>query len=174
MTRKTRRVLLVGAALLLAAGNIWWFTRGRDAPEPDFVLGTKLEQVGVSSEALPSLPRYDAVGRLWREQGRPLDAVRDRIRAYRGDDVVSGWKPKSYLTIGIEANAGPDQLRPIFLDLARQGICDVAVVQDGTAPGPGGEIEVFIQHIVSVKDGKGVVVNCAPAQSAAAPSSARR
>lgn len=174
MTRKTRRVLLVGAALLLAAGNIWWFTRGRDVPEPDFVLGTTLEQVDVAAETLPSLPRYDAGSGSWREQGRPLVAIRNRVRPYRGDDVVSGWKPKSYLTIGIEANAGPDQLRPIFLDLARQRICDVAVVQDGAAPGPDGKIKVFIQHIVSAKDAKGVVVNCAPAQSAATPSNARR
>lgn len=173
MMRKTRRVLLVGAALLLATGNIWWFTRGGDAPQPDFVLGTGLEKTSVPAEALPSLPRYDAAGTQWREQGRPLASIGDRVRPYSGDGA-SGWKPKSYVTIGVEASAGPDELRPIFLDLARKGICDVAVVQDGTAPGQGGEIEVFIQHIVSVKDGKGVVVNCAPPQSAAAPSSASK
>jgi hypothetical protein len=174
MTRKTRRVLLGGAALLLAAGNVWWFTQRTTQPEPDFVLGTTLEQVAVPAEAVPSLPRFDAASGGWSEQGRPLAAISDRVRPYRGDDVVTGWKPKSYLSIGIEASAGPDQLRPIFLDLARRGICEVAVVQDGMAAGPRGEIEVFIQHIVSVRDKKGAVLKCAPAQRAAAPSSASR
>lgn len=174
MTRKTRRVLLGGAALLLAAGNVWWFTQRSTQPEPDFVLGTTLEQVAVPVGAVPSLPRFNAASGGWSEQGQPLAAINDRVLPYRGDDVVMGWKPTSYLSIGIEASAGPDQLRPIFLDLARRGICDVAVVQDGMKAGPRGEIEVFIQHIVSVRDGEGRIVKCVAAQRAAAPSSASR
>ncbi len=174
MTRKTRRVLMVGAALLLAAGNLWWFTREHKQPEPDFVLGATLEHVSVPADALPSLPRYDAATGTWSERGQPIRAIGGLVRPYHGGDVVTGGKPKSFLAIAIGASVGPDEIRPIFLDLARAGICDVAVVQDGMTPGPRGDISVVIDHIVSVRDGAGKTVKCDGAQSAAAPSSASR
>ncbi|MFK4873957.1 hypothetical protein [Novosphingobium sp. ZW T3_23] len=174
MTRKTRRVLLGGAALLLAAGNVWWFTQRSTQPEPDFVLGTTYQYASIPAEDSPALPRYDAIKGSWVEKGHPINAISDRIRPYRGSDVLGPWVPTSYLAIGVETTAGPDQLYPIFVDLVRAGVCDVAVVPDGTTPAPRGEIDVMIQHIVSVRDGKGAVLKCAPAQRAAAPSSASR
>ena len=174
MTRKRRRVLLLGAALLLAAGNLWWFARGSSQPEPDFVLGATFENARIAAQDLPSLPRYDAAKGTWQARGRPVTAIKDHIRPYRASDSVTKWSPTSYVAIGVEASAGPSQLHPIFLDLVRAGICDVAVVQDGMSPDPRGEVAVLIQHVVSVRDGTGRAVKCPAPQSAAAPSSASR
>ncbi|WP_454796983.1 hypothetical protein [Novosphingobium lindaniclasticum] len=174
MMAMPRRALLVGAALLLAGGNLWWFTRGKQAPEPDFVLGTTWEQVEITADVLPSLPRFDVVHGAWSARGRPISAIGDRVRPFHGDDVISELKPRSYLAIAIAADEGPQELRPMLLDLARASICDVAVVPDGMKPGPRGGVYVDIQHIVSVRDERGKAQDCIAAQRAAAPSSASR
>lgn len=160
MTRKTRRVLLMGAVLFLVAANIWWFTRNRHGDQPDFVLGTTLDSLYVPISDLPALPRYDALRSVWREGGRVVPKIADRMRHGSGDDVVTGWQPTSYIVIGMAEAAGPNELRPALVSLARAGICNVAIVQDGIKPAVDRRTEVFIQQIVSVRADNGENLEC--------------
>ncbi|QVM85747.1 hypothetical protein [Novosphingobium decolorationis] len=173
-SRKVRRAALVGVALLLIGANVWWFTRGDSAPVADFELGVPLGQARITLRDDEDLPRYDLDGALWRVGGGPLSDLAGRIRPLAPSSTTSGDADR-FLAIAMAANASPDDMRRTLLALARAGICNVAVVQDGDQSLTGDEAAVPVHHIVAVRADDGARVACVPRpQSAAAASSASR
>lgn len=155
-----RRVLLMGAALLLVVCNFWLFTQGRVDREADFVLGATHDSIYVPISQIRALPHYDAAFGVWKEGGRIVPKIADRLRRGSSDDVVTGWQPTTFIVIGMDEAAGPNELRPALVSLARAGICDVAIVQDGMKPDDESRINVFIQHVISVRARHGESLEC--------------
>ncbi|WP_226636284.1 hypothetical protein [Novosphingobium profundi] len=173
-SRKVRRAALVSVALLLIGANVWWFTRENPAPVADFELGVPLGHARIASRDDEDLPRYDPGSAVWRVGSVPLSDLAGRIRTLAPSSATSGDAAR-FLAITMAANASPDNMRRTLLALARAGICNVAVVQDGDPSLAGDDAAVPVHHIVAVRADDGARVACVPRpQSAAAASSASR
>ncbi|MCJ2182489.1 hypothetical protein MTR62_07260 [Novosphingobium sp. 1949] len=172
MSRKSRRAVLAGVALVLLAGNLWWFTRPAPVSAPIFELGADTGRATVSAQRVPELPRFDAARGDWRVSDRPIGSIAARIERFTpaGAGVRDG-----FVTVALERGASAEDMRRMLLSLLDTGICAVGVVQDGEPAAADGSHAVPVQRIVSVRGQDGARVLCVPRdQSAAAASSASR
>lgn len=170
-----RRIVLIALVLVLALGNVWWFTRDKPGPVPDFEFGVTTGAASFERDAAKELPRFDSRAGIWTSQGRRVPDIADHLRRFPGDGIDLG----TYIAAGMAANASPEDMRSMLQALTKSRICYVAVVQDGdpaVTGSNGNEAYVAeIHRIVAVRGDDGTRIPCVERdQSPAAASSASR
>ena len=159
MTRKTRRAVLLGVALLLVAGNVWWFSREEPSAQQAFELATTGADRPVPSGEVRSLPRFDAGSREWRVAGRAANDLRSRLETL-GVDAGGSAASGQFLTVALPATATSEDMRRMLLSLVKQDICEVAVVQEGDPEVNGGGYRAAIHNILAVRSDDGSRLAC--------------
>jgi hypothetical protein len=172
MTKKTRRVLLLGAALLLVGGNLWWFTRPPEPRLPDFELGAIPLQAQFPAGELAHLPMFDSGQGKWLVEGRPVASLAALRRHVTGADM--GGTDGNYLLVRVPEPGSADLVRAMLLSLSEQGECVVALTDGSATPDSSGRMAAPLHRIVTVRDDSGEMHRCNAIQSSAAPSSASR
>ncbi len=146
-----RTPLLVAAAVVLVAANVWWFTRGGAHDEADFVLGANTEGVILDPASLEQLPAYEPQRDVWTVQGKTLASLDGYIRQENGPASLP------YLLAALSPQASTQDFRAMLMSLTDRGICNFALVQMEAQQK---EVMATVQHIVSVRDASGVLKPC--------------
>ncbi|PNU05124.1 hypothetical protein [Novosphingobium guangzhouense] len=185
MGRSSRTPLLVAAAALLVAANIWWFWPGSEkAAEPLFKLADTNDYgpmggpltVRAGTAELNAAPIFDPSINGWRVAGRQVNDLRPYMTVNSGGYSPTDSAP--FLLVRFRAEATADEVRRALLSLAEKKICLVALPDAYEAGASERAPEVAARRIVSVLDDAGKPVTCpAPPnpfghQSPAAASSA--
>lgn len=168
ISRKPRRVALIGVALALIAANVWWFSRDAPPSVPEFEIGASGAQVVIPESDRAGLPRFDAAASSWTVAGTRISDISTHVR--RDARIRQAGAPGAdrFVVVAMEAGASADEMRRMLLALTKAGVCEVAVVQDGdplAAPGSslaGAAYQVDIQRIIAVRGNDGDRLACVP------------
>lgn len=150
MRKSRRRAVLAAIALALAGGNLWFFSRASASGGADFELGATGGTAYATPLEVSVAPHFDPLADTWETRdGRALAAPA------RGN----GAGP-FYLLVRLSAGLSADTARAGFLQLARRGICRVAIADGSERKGPDGRLRLPIVRIVAVRDRAGRRIAC--------------
>ena len=154
-TRK--RPFLIGIAFALAAANLVWIFN-RSQPEiRDFEIELTSHSLAFEKGDVEDFPLFDHDAMGWSLHGPPSPTVHpyliDSDPEQIGPDEIG-----KYLAFRLPEDANMEALRSAFLDLASQGICQVAIVD--TSHPQGQFYEAVVYRVLKVRTNKDRIVNC--------------
>ena len=151
--RKRRALMIVLALLIMSAEALWLFQPSRHIVEVGFELEST-EHLLVEPPGSPDagLPIFDSDRGRWKWDGHPIPSV----ARFVVDDDPEHFGPDGIgksIAVKFEKRADANALQKLFLALASEGICQVAVLEPGMTESP-------FHRIIQVKNPDGVFEKC--------------
>jgi hypothetical protein len=141
------------ALLIMSAEALWLLQPSRHIVEVGFdleITGQSIEEPPGSPDA--GLPIFDSDRGGWKWDGHPIPSVARFVADDDPEHIGPDGIGKS-IAVKLEKQAGAKALQKLFLALASEGICQVAVLQPGMTESP-------VYRIVQVKNQDGVFEKC--------------
>ncbi|TYC92931.1 hypothetical protein [Novosphingobium sp. BW1] len=179
VTRKVRRVALIGVALLLIGANIWWFTREEQGEGKAFeLMPTFGGEYSVQKQRVPL--EFDADTLTWTANGRVIAQVRTQVERELFSTPLDGERPEptqvpdaleaqglAYVPVYDDPRRTVEDMRRLLLSLLQDGICQVGLIGHGDeehAPNVGGSVahRLELYGIIAVRSDAGQRLVCTP------------
>lgn len=170
MTRKTRRAVLLGVALLLVAGNVWWFSREEPSAQQAFELTPTFGgDFSLKKQVTPLA--FDDATSTWKARGGSVADLQPYVERQLMSLSLDGAEPEpmqapaslrdeglAYLPVRDDPQRTAEGMRRLILSLLQAGICQVGVV-DEARPGSA-HVRVELYGIIAVRDDAGRRLVC--------------
>ena len=146
--------MIVLALSIMSAETLWLFQPSRHIVEVGFDLETTGYSIFVEPPGSPDggLPIFDSDRGRWKWDGHPIPSV----ARFVVDDDPEHFGPDGIgksIAVKFEKRADANALQKLFLALASEGICQVAVLEPGMTESP-------FHRIIQVKNQDGVFEKC--------------